>query len=69
VSWADLVTSLHERQPNALCGILPDSLVTVVNARGYSSETLELTYEDLQAVSLVNSCSDPQQLTITAAEP
>jgi hypothetical protein len=38
---------LEEIQPNAsVKGILPDSLVTVVNVQWFGSEALELTYKD-----------------------
>ena len=38
---------LEELQPNAsVRGILPDSLVTVVNVQWFGSEALELTYKD-----------------------
>ena len=37
---------LETLQPNAtLRGILPDSVVTVVNVQWYGSEALELTYK------------------------
>jgi hypothetical protein len=38
---------LEELQPNAsVRGILPDSLVTVINVQWFGSEALELTYKD-----------------------
>jgi SNF2 family DNA or RNA helicase len=41
------VSRLEELQPNAsLRGILPDSLVTVVNIQWFGSEAVELTYKD-----------------------
>jgi SNF2 family DNA or RNA helicase len=41
------VTRLEELQPNAAVrGILPDSLVTVVNVQWFGSEALELTFKD-----------------------
>ena len=41
------MTRLEDLQPNAAVrGILPDSLVTVVNVQWFGSEALELTYKD-----------------------
>ena len=38
---------LEDLQPQAsVRGILPDSLVTVVNVQWFGSEALELTYKD-----------------------
>jgi SNF2 family DNA or RNA helicase len=42
-----VTTRLEELQPNAAVrGILPDSLVTVVNVQWFGSEALELTFKD-----------------------
>jgi hypothetical protein len=41
------MSKLEDLQPNAAVGgILPDSLVTIVNVRWYGSDALELTYKD-----------------------
>jgi hypothetical protein len=41
------MTRLEDLLPNAAVrGILPDSLVTVVNVQWFGSEALELTYKD-----------------------
>jgi hypothetical protein len=41
------MTRLEDLQPKAsVRGILPDSLVTVVNVQWFGSEALELTYKD-----------------------
>src|ERR1700758_1560913 len=41
------MTRLEDLQPNAsIRGILPDSLVTVINVQWFGSEALELTYKD-----------------------
>ena len=40
------MSKLEDLQPNAAVrGILPDSLVTVVNVQWFGSEALELTYK------------------------
>ena len=40
------MAKLEDLQPNAeIRGILPDSLVTVVNVQWFGSEALELTYK------------------------
>jgi hypothetical protein len=40
------MTKLEQLRPNAAVrGILPDSLVTVVNVQWFGSEALELTYK------------------------
>src|SRR5436853_7678776 len=41
------MSTLEQLQPNAsVRGILPDSLITVVNVQWFGSEALELTYKD-----------------------
>ncbi|MDD5205918.1 MAG: hypothetical protein PHS17_10875 [Desulfobacterales bacterium] len=41
------MSRLEDLQPRAaIRGILPDSLVTVVNVQWFGSEALELTYKD-----------------------
>src|SRR5512134_3797867 len=40
------MTRLEDLKPNAaIQGVLPDSLVTVVNVQGFGSEALEVTYK------------------------
>lgn len=41
------MSRLEDLKPNAAVrGVLPDSLVTVVNVHWYGSEAIELTYKD-----------------------
>jgi hypothetical protein len=42
------MSRLEQLTPNAaVCGILPDGLVTVVSAQWFGSEAIELTYKSL----------------------